>query len=605
MAQQRLRWLCMILLCIFSATACTQDLSEPITHPNSAPESERDYTILHPRNPRLTTKIFRTASELRALNVEEDGFNPKISPYNYLGYSYKVGNGIIGHPENLGRSIIDVEGMLNDPSFRDYIIFSRVRYAHSEVQAYDSYDNLAKDATTTKKVEGGFALNLKLFTIGAKTTYNNTFHSFQSTDEKTAAGRLDLFYYDSKIQIDNLSYVQKKIGYFYFRRSFTESLYNSPMTEILEKHGPLVVFGYYTGGRATALYQFNKLDGVNQTNTNRSINSLIGATFNWVSGGSKKDNSSKEGDKETRSGGVSIGYDGGNGTEFKRSHGFSSVYNQISLFGGSPENVYSSPAKDVANNFVNLSSWLNSLADPKHHAFVDATDNGLVRLDHLLLEKNFREKLAFLQGKHYLENEWLAPSSLREEETIPRIEILHANWTLLPNTATSFRQDVFYLSLTVPMAGIYTRFGDIILLTDESQFEQLMRKRYPFAFREKGGFPSPKDLQREDKEIIKKLDAMVSPIFDCEIREVNHFAHPTSAYRTCLPFDFTSKEIYRYKNPKTNIWYIYDKSTKSAFSFYDDDYIPEVYGIDRWFKSLPERAISMRLLAERYTIIGL
>lgn len=201
----------MILLYIFSATACTQDLSEPITHPNSAPGSEQDYTILHPRNPRLTTKIFRTASELRGLNVEEDGFNPKISPYKYLGYSYKVGNGIIGHPENLGRSIIDVEGMLNDPSFRDYIIFSRVRYAHSEVQAYDTYDNLAKDATTTKKVEGGFALNLKLFTIGAKTTYNNTFHSFQSTDEKTAAGRLDLFYYDSKVQIDNLSYVQKRL----------------------------------------------------------------------------------------------------------------------------------------------------------------------------------------------------------------------------------------------------------------------------------------------------------------------------------------------------------------------------------------------------------
>ena len=598
MAQQRLRWLYMILLCIFSATACTQDLSEPITHPNSAPESERDYTILHPRNPRLTTKIFRTASELRALNVEEDGFNPKISPYKYLGYSYKVGNGIIGHPENLGRSIIDVEGMLNDPSFRDYIIFNRMRYAHSEVQAYDSYDNLAKDATTTKKVEGGFALNLKLFTIGAKTTYNNTFHSFQSTDEKTAAGRLDLFYYDSKIQIDNLSYVQKKIGYSYFRRSFTESLYNSPMTEILEKQGPLVVFGYYTGGRATALYQFNKLDGVNQTNTNRSINSLIGATFNWASDGSKRDSS------KTWSGGASIGYDGGNGTEFKRSHGFSSVYNQISLFGGSPENVYSSPAKDVANNFVNLSSWLNSLADPKHHAFVDATDNGLVRLDHLLLEKNFREKLAFLQGKHYLKNKWLAQSSLKEEETIPRIEILHANWMLLPNGAPSFNQNMFFYVVTVPMVGLYTRFGDIILFANEEEFNNLMKKRSS-SFLGQGTKISPEDLSREDKEIIKKLDAMVSPIFDCEIREVKHYAYPTSAYRTCLPFDFTSKEIYRYKNPKTNIWYIYDKSTKSAFSFYDDDYIPEVYGIDRWFKSLPERAISMRLLAERYTIIGL
>lgn len=598
MAQQRLRWLYMILLCIFSATACTQDLSEPITHPNSAPESERDYTILHPRDPRLTTKIFRTASELRGLNVEEDGFNPKISPYKYLGYSYKVGNGIIGHPENLGRSIIDVEGMLNDPSFRDYIIFNRMRYAHSEVQAYDSYDNLAKDATTTKKVEGGFALNLKLFTIGAKTTYNNTFHSFQSTDEKTAAGRLDLFYYDSKIQIDNLSYVQKKIGYSYFRRSFTESLYNSPMTELLEKQGPLVVFGYYTGGRATALYHFNQLDGVDQTNTNRSINSLIGATFNWASDGSKRDSS------KTWSGGASIGYDGGNGTEFKRSHGFSSVYNQISLFGGSPENVYSSPAKDVANNFVNLSSWLNSLADPKHHAFVDATDNGLVRLDHLLLEKNFREKLAFLQGKHYLKNKWLAQSSLKEEETIPRIEILHANWMLLPNGAPSFNQNMFFYVVTVPMVGLYTRFGDIILFANEEEFNNLMKKRSS-SFLGQGTKISPEDLSREDKEIIKKLDAMVSPIFDCEIREVKHYAYPTSAYRTCLPFDFTSKEIYRYKNPKTNIWYIYDKSTKSAFSFYDDDYIPEVYGIDRWFKSLPERAISMRLLAERYTIIGL
>ncbi len=598
MAQQRLRWLCMILLCIFSATACTQDLSEPITHPNSAPGSERDYTILHPRNPRLTTKIFRTASELRGLNVEEDGFNPKISPYKYLGYSYKVGNGIIGHPENLGRSIIDVEGMLNDPSFRDYIIFSRVRYAHSEVQAYDSYDNLAKDATTTKKVEGGFALNLKLFTIGAKTTYNNTFHSFQSTDEKTAAGRLDLFYYDSKVQIDNLSYVQKKIGYSYFRRSFTESLYNSSMKEILEKQGPLVVFGYYTGGRATALYQFNKLDGVNQTNTNRSINALIGATFNWASDGSKKDSS------KTWSGGASIGYDGGNGSEFKRSHGFSSVYNQISLFGGSPENVYSSPAKDVANNFVNLSSWLNSLADPKYHTFVDATDNGLVRLDHLLLEKNFREKLAFLHGKHYLKNEWLAHSSLKEEETIPRIEILHANWMLLPNGAPSFNQSMFFYVVTVPMIGLYTRFGDIILFANEEEFNNLMKKRSS-SFLGQDTKISPEDLSREDKEIIKKLDAMVSPIFDCEIREVKHYAYPTDAYRTCLPFDFTSKEIYRYKNPKTNIWYIYDKSTKSAFSFYDDDYIPEVYGIDRWFNSLPERAISMRLLAERYTIIGL
>ena len=105
--------------------------------------------------------------------------------------------------------------------------------------------------------------------------------------------------------------------------------------------------------------------------------------------------------------------------------------------------------------------------------------------------------------------------------------------------------------------------------------------------------------------MIKALDRALSPIFELEIGVARNPSGSIDAYKTCLPFDFTSKEIYRYKNPKTNIWYIYDKSTKSAFSFYDDDYIPEVYGIDRWFNSLPERAISMRLLAERYTIIGL
>nr|WP_314634269.1 hypothetical protein [uncultured Porphyromonas sp.] len=597
MAQQRLRWLCMILLCIFSATACTQDLSEPIIHPNSAPESERDYTILHPRNPRLTTKIFRTASELRALNVEEDGFNPKISPYNYLGYSYKVGNGIIGHPENLGRSIIDVEGMLNDPSFRDYIIFSRVRYAHSEVQAYDSYDNLAEDATTTKKVEGGFALNLKLFTIGAKTTYNNTFHSFQSTDEKTAAGRLDLFYYDSKVQIDNLSYVQKKIGYSYFRRSFTESLYNSSMKEILEKQGPLVVFGYYTGGRATALYQFNKLDGVNQTNTNRSINALIGATFNWASDGSKKDSS------KTWSGGASIGYDGGNGSEFKRSHGFSSVYNQISLFGGSPENVYSSPAKDVANNFVNLSSWLNSLADPKNHAFVDITDGGVLSLSSFLLEKNFKEKLDIHTSPHNNTSSIESWSrTAKEEPTIPRISIIFATRQLITYKISPANPHVYYMYQYAPVAGLYTRWGDLILLIRDKDYFDLMERRYPNPANPENQSERAED---QDEAIIKALDRALSPIFELEIGVARKPSGSIDAYKTCLPFDFTSKEIYRYKNPKTNIWYIYDKSTKSAFSFYDDEYIPEVYGIDRWFKSLPERAISMRLLAERYTIIGL
>lgn len=575
MAQLRLSWLCMVLLSILYATACTQDLSEPNHRSSTAPQSEHDYTILHPRAPRLTTKIARSSAELRALSLEEDSFNPKISPYNYLGYSYKIGNGIIGHPENLGRPILNVEGILNDPSFQDYILFNRVRYAHSEVQAYDSYDNLAKDVTTTTKVEGGFALNFKLFTIGAKTTYSKLFNSFHSTDSKSSMGRLDLFYYDAKVQVDNLSYAQKKIGYSYLRRSFVESIYNSSMAEILEKQGPLVVFGYYTGGRATALYLFNKQDETDQTSTNKNINAFIGATFNWASDGKKKD------DGKNWSAGASIGYDRGNSSDIKRNYGFSNVYNQVTLFGGSPESVYSSPAKDMANNFVNLSSWLNSLANPKNHAFVDVTNKGLVRLDQLLIEKNFRQKIRLLleEPEEYL---YLAPSA-EEKETVPYIEIQRVCLARILDFPNHPGQSYMY-RIIVPTPVLYTRFGDAICLVSKDEFLK---------------------LQYENQEDVTKGFAQrLSPIFECEIGKSTSELS-TKAYTTSIPFDFSSKEIYRYKNPKTNIWYIYDKSTKSAFSFYDDDYIPEVYGIDRWFNSLPERAISMRLLAERYTIIGL
>jgi len=63
--------------------------------------------------------------------------------------------------------------------------------------------------------------------------------------------------------------------------------------------------------------------------------------------------------------------------------------------------------------------------------------------------------------------------------------------------------------------------------------------------------------------------------------------------------------MFKYLNTNTNIWYIYDSTNRVAFSYYNDEYIPECYGMLDWINSLPEKPISVNSLYQLYTIIGL
>lgn len=61
----------------------------------------------------------------------------------------------------------------------------------------------------------------------------------------------------------------------------------------------------------------------------------------------------------------------------------------------------------------------------------------------------------------------------------------------------------------------------------------------------------------------------------------------------------------KFRNPDTDMWYIYDSGSRVAFAFFMDDYILEAYGLNEWAATIPEASISMTNLAQLYRIFGL
>ena len=99
-----------------------------------------------------------------------------------------------------------------------------------------------------------------------------------------------------------------------------------------------------------------------------------------------------------------------------------------------------------------------------------------------------------------------------------------------------------------------------------------------------------------------------SKYYQCEIKaNSNKTLNPIIR----IPFNInlpglSESNMYKFKNPNTNIWYIYDPVKRYAYSFYDiDNFIPETYGMNNWINTVPEKAISMTTLSQFYKIIGL
>jgi hypothetical protein len=416
-----------------------------------------------------------------------------------------------------------------------------------------------------KKVESGFSLNLGLFKLGRKKTTTELFKSTNVNLSQKLTGEIDLYYLHSKVWLDNVSGAQKKIASNYMNMSFIDNIYNTPISEIVDKWGPFVLSHYYAGGRAHALYVADHEENMSAESKESDFNKHLNISFSWKS---KTPNQSD-------SASANFGKDYGNKDSLLENTKVSNVHNRIKLSGGAPEFQLTTQVGLTENNTIDLSGWLKSLSDTKTHVVVDIANEGLVGLDKFVLEDNFKRRIRDSHMGYLTEKDY----------QIPYIEIAKVFVRYSPS----------YERLYDVAAVLTTRHGDKIVFSDGTANElsdaELRANSDPTVFMNKAN----------------TIAAQKAQYFDCEIR-ANSSSYIKPYLRVPLAIElkkFNEGNLFKYKNPKTNIWYIYDMNSRVAFSYYDEMYIPWVYGTLNWFELVPEKSIPMSVLYQLFTIIGL
>lgn len=600
--------LCLLTFPLF-VTSCRQDVDYSVGSPNAAPASE---SVLQERLvpvPQLPKSYLRKYDRLRALSI--DAPDLKLYPYNTLGAVCRIGNGFIGHPMNVGNTgVIDIQSILNDRLTSKFLFNRPMETTTSTLDIYHNQDNLVNVTNKTKKITAGFTLNLGVFSLGKKTTYNKIFHSTLTENNSHSWAELNLLYYANRIGIETTDASLKSIASRNMDDLFLYSIYSYPIENYVKEKGFLVVGNFFTGGRLTAMLDYS--DNVkSKTDIDyESVDVTLKASFGW----GKQNDGKKEGQGMDNKEGVdkpqgdfpavspsaslyknnasmSIGFGRGNSTLNSSGSKNEKLYAHIQVYGGSKNDQIPSAPLDLRNNTINIGSWYSSLSDSKTHQYVDVDDGGLISIDKFMLEENFRERVrgvleGTLPSKHKLDVPYIEFKRI--------VYVVGKKEPYLYGTRPRSEDVYSYINLWAPV--LHTRQGDkIALLTN---YEKIVTRD---------------DVSRAPSS---SLVERVGRVFGCEIKKVGvndlDYHLLRDVLKMEIPINLDGDKIYKFRNPRTNIWYIYDMESRSAFSYYDspdddddDTYVTDLYGITEWVDTLKERKVSMQDLSTNYKIVGL
>lgn len=579
-----------VLLSLASLTSCQQDQDAGFS---TARHSSSEVIYQKRRVP-----IPELPRRQRTRSLSTDAPDLSLAPYNVLGAVHGIGNGFIGHPMNIGNDgVINVKSLLADKRTSKFLFNRNIDATTTQVQTYHSEEDIAKVVNETKKITTGFRLNLGLFSLGQKSTFRNRFHSETLASESHTWANVDLMYYANRVGIESTDAALTAIACRNLDDTFLYSIYNAPLANYVKEKGFLVVTDFYTGGRLTALIDHTSQGKVNKMTVNRDVDLAIGASFGWGGKSPKSEDSVSHGGKNSAS--LYIGAISKNGRGSADSVHTESSYASLSVYGGSKNSGLASGLVDVKTSAVNIGVWYASLSDPKLHKYIDVHDGGLVSLDKFMLEYNFKQRL-----KGILQGDLSAKTSL----DVPYIEV-----SMICATSLDGNPQIPVRWTNAPGVILHTRQGDEVLFMNED-----LRRRLKILETQPD---TQKQIIKHDKEADSILPSL-GHIFACEIRRESVWQYPGKiiledprGWRGNLTmwinFSFDN-QIYKYQNPYTHIWYIYDPKNKSAFSYYDDPedddddtYVTDLYGITDWVDSIKAKKISMLELATYYKIIGL
>ncbi len=595
----------------------------------------------------LPPKLYKEKDELRSLSSNSP--NLLETPYNSLGAVHRIGNGILGCPTNItNNGVINVKSILNDKETSKYLFNYKLIKDDSHLEYYESINDITRVISKSKKINAGFHLNLGLFSIGNITTYTELSHKYKKENTKSIYGQLDLYYHFNTIGLETTKSALSKITYRNLDESFISAMYYTPISDYVKNKGYLIVSNIITGGRAMALLDISISDKLDISGNAKALSSLFSASYGW----GKNDNKSSDKDKNkdddkksnTKDGVVlGIGIAKGNAEVNSLLKSISNINCYLTTFGGQPLHNTPNVPVDLKNKIIDLSEWRKSLADEKTHSFIEIGDGGLIGIDNFVLEKNLKKIIS-----NVITNDSIRNYEMQE----PCVELRNFSYNLLGGTKEPKNR-------TAISFIIHTRHGDKIAIIDED-FKDKINGSYRYQYDDGDDEADDFNNEVDDYLLEDEIDRLYSESiylnqselnesydefnrealdlyvklrdkFSCKITKaayptdiltlsdiknptihydyIHMYAPPTYIY-SLINFSFDENNLYKYQNPRTHIWYIYDKKNKTALSYYDgeeeddDDYILSTYGLEDWASKIKIRRIPMRLLMD-YDIIAL
>lgn len=538
---------------ILFAISCNNDdeisnSTSPYNHDDSTSEiilKERD-----PNLPRVWSKKTTPRANTRASYTDATDF---------LGNSYAIENGtsIIGDFSNARFPIVNMKKLLE--RYPSYIVAKELRTTSTEAMSYASFERLETTSSYTKTIKSGFSLNIGPFKMGRTKTITDIFKHNTDNSQQAVHGELSVEVINGMISLQTAPSALKRISADYLDELFVDALYNSSMVELMQSYGEFVLTCYYTGGRASALYYGLDKKSTDFQSKERDMDTSINASYSW--------------DKNSVSGDFTIGTKDGNSSTANEA--FSELRVSIKTLGGAYGYNVATPPYDVKAASINLTSWLQSLNDSRTHTMIDIQDGGLYPISDFILEENFKQRY----------NDTHMEFQYQEVLEEPYIEIMKVY--VRKSSSGEKLYDI------VPVLS--TRQGDKLIFSNPNATNQsdaeLKANSIITTFTEKS------NAIKDEKSKYYKLAIKANP---------NKVINPIIQTTLSFPIDNVNEaEMYKFKNPNTNIWYIYNPKSLYCFAYYDDDYILDAYGIYEWVNNIPVKSVSMTTLYQRYRIFGL
>lgn len=559
------------LICLY-LLSCSQ-IEPGSSHTNNSTNSLDEF-IIEPSM--ITQSTSRSESRMRALPTDNNvEWLLDENILKYLGTSIEFTGSDLNKEKR--QSVINVRTLIADKSLENAITLTSARNLIIKSSAYRDYLHTRKEDRYYKKYSGGFSIGfLGLKLVDFTSTHEKTFYEKKDLIKTSMFGEANVEYTGYVVSLSKNNSTLVGIMEKHLSPGFIRSLFNDPMGAVSQGYSPLILRGYSTGGRMVSKYMLHSTSTTHQDSTLKHFDA--GLTLNFKP--TQKDN--KKPGESVESIGGNIGYNKNSFNTHLSEEEYDNLYTSIQTIGGSPDLQVHTPvmkAKEAPES-LDISSWLKSLSERKNQEIIDIEDNGLIPISNFIVEENFKRRLVDIHKGVFPPNMVIVD---------PKIE---ATRVFIRNGSSG--QPVSDLALV-----LNTRNGDKIILTriNEEASEQELSDKYN----------SKAKITQRAKELRQSFGLMFKGVeMSGNLKKVlyPYLRSPLTTFAVC---DF--KNMRKYQNPYTNVLYLYDDSSRIAFSVYngpEGDYDAiKYYGLAEFIDSLPEKVISLKNLSENYKVIGL